>query len=224
VSLTLGITTATGRVEVAVGTPGHPLAAIALDPDRRHTETLAPAIRAATRLAGVQLGDLARVAVDAGPGLFTGLRVGVATAKALGAALSIPVVPCSSLDLLAHPHREWGRPLAAVVDARRGEVFWAVYRPGEGPVPNGPPRVGSPAAVAAALAGAGPSLLVTGNGARRYLAGRDLDLAPPEFDHPSAAAVLDLSATRPALAPEQVVPVYLREADVRIGWEQRGTG
>lgn len=221
---TLAIATATGQVGVAVSGPGGLAGAVTLRAGRRHGETLAPAIRQLTGLAGVELRSVERVAVDVGPGLFTGLRVGVATAKALGSALDIPVVPVSSLDILAHPHRGAGRPVAAVVDARRGEVFWALYEPVDGRmVAVTDAATVAPDALAERLSGLPADLLLTGDGARRYFAagpGR-FHVAPEEFDHPSASVLLALSAERTALPAEKVTPTYLRGADVRIGWEQR---
>jgi tRNA threonylcarbamoyladenosine biosynthesis protein TsaB len=189
---------------------------------RRHAEVLVPAIEACSQQAGLALPELERVAVDTGPGLFTGLRVGVATAKALASALGVPVVACSSLDLLAHPHRQHGSLVASVVDARRGEVFWALYRPSDGRMlAVNEPAVASPAALADALAAVGPVLL-TGDGARRYAAQLSgFPIAVPEHDHPTAAALLDLAATRPALDTDKVTPTYIRGADVRIRWEKR---
>jgi tRNA threonylcarbamoyladenosine biosynthesis protein TsaB len=217
--LTLAIATATPQVSVAIGAPDGVIGAIHLKQGRRHGETLAPAIQSLTGLAGVALTDVRQIAVDAGPGLFTGLRVGVATAKALGAALDVPVVPCSSLDILAHPHRRAGRPVASVVDARRGEVFWALYQPtADGMVAVTEPAVATPDAVAGAL-GEHAGVLITGDGARRYLIGRSLEVLPDDFDHPSAVVLLELAGTRPALPAEKVTPTYLRDADVRIGWE-----
>ena len=219
--LTLAVATATGQIGVAFGGPDGVIAALSVRAGRRHGETLAPAIQSLLGLTGLALSDVDLIAVDQGPGLFTGLRVGLATAKALGAALGVPVVPCSSLDLLAHPHRGAGRPVASIVDARRGEVFWALYEP----VAGGMTAVSEAAAVdpdvlAEKLAEVGSALL-TGDGARRFFAGRGFDVAPEEFDHPSAAVLIELAQTRPALAPEKVQPLYLRGADVRIGWEER---
>ena len=216
----LAIATATARVSVAIGSPGDVVGVIDLEQGRRHGETLAPAIEALTRLTGTGLAEVEQIALDAGPGLFTGLRVGVATAKALGSALNIPVVPCSSLEILAHPHRRAGRPIAAVVDARRGEVFWCLFKPtGDEVVAVTEPAVARPEEVVGAL-GAEPGVLATGDGARRYLAGSAVEVAPAEFDHPSARVLLELAAGRPALPAEKVIPTYLRDADVRIGWEQ----
>lgn len=219
-TVTLAIATATPQVGVALAGPDGVMASLHLRAGRRHGETLVPAIAHLCELAGVTLAGVDRVAVDTGPGLFTGMRVGVATAKALGAALGVDVVPCSSLDLLAHAHRGAGRVVASVVDARRGEVFWALYEP----VPDGmaaltDPAADPPDAVAARLPA---GVLLSGDGARRYFAGSPgLEVAPEEFDHPSAVALAQLADSRPALPAEKVTPLYLRDADVRIGWEQR---
>ncbi|HWE55155.1 MAG TPA: tRNA (adenosine(37)-N6)-threonylcarbamoyltransferase complex dimerization subunit type 1 TsaB [Acidimicrobiales bacterium] len=217
-TVTLAIVTSTPQVAVALANEDGLMATFALRAGRRHGETLAPAIRSITGLAGIELRDVERIAVDTGPGLFTGLRVGVSTAKALGSALDRPIVGVSSLDILAHPLRLLGRPVASVVDARRGEVFWALYEPvADAMVAVREPTVAAPDE----LAGLGPDVLLTGDGARRYADMWSSPVAPPEFDHPSASVLAGLSFDRPAWSPEKVTPTYLRGADVRIGWEQR---
>lgn len=100
---------------------------------RAHAELLAPAIEEVCAVSGCAVSDIGTIAVDVGPGLFTGLRVGVATAKALAQALSIGVLGVCSLDILAAAARDRigagpGRPVLSVIDARRGEVFVASYR------------------------------------------------------------------------------------------------
>jgi tRNA threonylcarbamoyladenosine biosynthesis protein TsaB len=220
--LTLAIVTSTPQVSVALGSADGLISTMAVRSGRRHAEVLVPAIEACFEQAGLAVPDLELVAVDTGPGLFTGLRVGVATAKALASALGIGVVSCSSLDLLAHPHRQDGSLVASVVDARRGEVFWALYRPSDGRMlAVNEPAVASPAALADALAVRG-TVLLTGDGARRYAAElAAFPIAVPEHDHPTAPALLDLAATRPALDTDKVTPTYIRGADVRIHWEKR---
>ena len=122
---------------------------------RAHAELLAPAIEEVCAISGCTVADVDQLAVDIGPGLFTGLRVGVATAKALAQALGIGVLGVSSLDVLAAGAAERFRPggaarVVSVVDARRGEVFAASYRFDEaaGPAGDGPfvgdPFVGDP--------------------------------------------------------------------------------
>jgi tRNA threonylcarbamoyladenosine biosynthesis protein TsaB len=231
VTITLGIATATPQVGVALGNEDGVVASLHLRQGRRHGELLACAIESLTELAGVDLAQVDQIAVDTGPGLFTGLRVGVATAKALASALDLPVVACSSLDILAHAHRHAGVRVASVVDARRGEVFWARYRPAGTGAPfmlgETEPEVIDPAGLATLLASVteGGRLLVCGDGARRYarlLAPHPgLIITGPEYDHPSAEILVDLAGSCPALSADKVAPTYIRGPDVRIGWEQR---
>jgi tRNA threonylcarbamoyladenosine biosynthesis protein TsaB len=147
----------------------------------------------------------------------------------MASALQLPLAGCSSLDLLAHPHRRDGRLVASVIDARRGEVFWALYEPVEGSVRRiAGPSVRAPAELAGELsevAGRRRGLLVTGDGARRYAAELSgcalIEVAPPEFDDPSPDVLASLAPGIVPVRPEELEPLYLRGADVRIGWERR---
>ena len=133
----LAFDTATDVISVAIGRDGEPLGALQLACGREHAERLVPAIRGLADDTGVGLDRLAAIAVGVGPGRFTGLRVGVTTAKVMAQALSIPVVGVDSLDLIAYPLRHTRRDVVAVIDAKRREVFWARYRP----VPGGLERL-----------------------------------------------------------------------------------
>jgi tRNA threonylcarbamoyladenosine biosynthesis protein TsaB len=219
----LAIATATSQVGVALGNGADPIASLHVRRGRRHAELLAPAIETLTRMAGISTQQISRIAVDIGPGLFTGLRVGVATAKALAAALDLPIVGCSSLELLAYPHHRQDRPVAAVVDAKRGEIFWSLWRPGEAEAAG--PMVSAPDALVSAIRATPGEVLAVGDGARRYadtlVTVPGLELAEPAFDHPSAVVLLELAATRPSVPLDEITPRYLRGADVRIGWSQR---
>ena len=123
--LILGIESATGRVGCAIGGHEGVRASVQATRERRHAELLAPQIQAACAHADVSLRDLGAVAVDVGPGLYTGLRVGVTTAITMAHALRVPMVAVTSLDLVAYPLRHTGRTIAVMIDARRGEVFHA---------------------------------------------------------------------------------------------------
>ncbi|MGH9076395.1 MAG: tRNA (adenosine(37)-N6)-threonylcarbamoyltransferase complex dimerization subunit type 1 TsaB [Acidimicrobiales bacterium] len=230
----LGIDTATAVVSAAIGGPGGLVGSWSVNSGRRHGETLAPGLRFLCQATGVALAGIEVVAVDLGPGLFTGLRVGLATARALVSALGIAAVGFTSLELLAHPLRHQPRLVAAVVDAGRHEVFWARYRPGPaGCEEIAPPALITPGALGPALAALGEEVLVVGDGGRRYRddvmasaaaagagVGR-LGFADPALDAPSAATAVGLAASRPPLSGPQILPVYLRQADVRIGWSER---
>jgi tRNA threonylcarbamoyl adenosine modification protein YeaZ/tRNA threonylcarbamoyl adenosine modification protein YjeE len=138
--LILGIETATERVSVAVGGHEGVIGLFEVTKGRRHVETLVPAIEFVLQQADIDLEEISVVAVDVGPGLFTGMRVGLAAAKAIALALRIPMIGISSLDLLAFPSRHSDRVVVPVVDARKGEVFYAMYRQ----VPGGLQQVAEP--------------------------------------------------------------------------------
>lgn len=229
--LLLAIDTSTPRVTVALGRDGRVLGEVSLDGDRRHAEQLAPAIRYLAGQLGIRLPQLAAVAVGLGPGLFTGLRVGITTARTMAQSLRIPVVGVPSLDLIAYPLRHSPRLIVAVMDARRGEVFSATYRPVPGGVVRlGEYEVGPASAVAAELEASGAEALVAGDGALAYrseLAGAEhAEVLGPGSAYPSAAALVELASARyereEFAAPDDVHPLYLRRSDAEIEWDRLG--
>lgn len=156
-TVVLAVESATDAAGVALVDEHGVLASMRVGRGRRHVETIAPGVQAVCRYADVPLTEVAGVAVDVGPGLFTGLRVGIATAKGLAYGLDVPMVAVSSLRLLADGAASSLVPgscstVVAAVDARRQEVFWASY-PLTGPAADdageetgagSPPRAGSP--------------------------------------------------------------------------------
>ena len=129
--LVLAVETATDLSGCALVDETGLLAEVRLLMGRRHAESVAPQMRFVCEQAGVSFSDVDAVAVDVGPGLYTGLRVGLAAAQALAFALGVGVVEVSSLAALAcGVGSTWGagthsRYVLSVIDARRGEVFWA---------------------------------------------------------------------------------------------------
>lgn len=165
--LLLGLDTATPAVTVALHDGAQPLAQLVTVDAHRHAELLAPAIAKLIADAGASQGDLTGIAVGVGPGPYTGLRVGVVTARVLGSAFGIPVYGICSLDVIAadaasQASGESTRPAGdflVATDARRRELYWARYdrtaRRLSGPdvcVPAAIPDRGLPAA------GEGPRL------------------------------------------------------------------
>lgn len=226
--LILGIESATSQVGCALGGPDGLLASAHTVRPRRHAESLAPQIQFVVDQAGIAMADIGAIAVDVGPGLFTGLRVGITTAMSLAYALKIRVVTSTSLRLLASAAAVDDRDIVAVVDARRGEVFHARYRPSpSGLVEVTAPAVSSPSDLATDLNTDGSEMLFVGDGARAYIevfeALPGVDLAPPAFDRPSAAALAELAhpiAERgDMISPIDVAPLYLREPDAKPNWE-----
>jgi tRNA threonylcarbamoyl adenosine modification protein YeaZ len=191
--LILVIDTATPAVTAAVvrrddSAPDAPLDVLAerVTVDARaHAERLAPNVVGALADAGIAAADLNAVVVGCGPGPFTGLRVGMATAAAFGHALGIPVYGVCSLDGIGI---ETSGEVLVVTDARRREVYWARYRDG---VRVAGPAVNAPADVEGAVdAFAGPPMYPTPTGLVR--------------------AVGDFSAE-----PAPLVPLYLRRPDAK---------
>lgn len=220
--LILGIEAATASTGCAVGDRDGVRASVRVAGDRRHAEMLAPQISAVCEQAGVSLRDVAAVAVDVGPGLYTGLRVGVTTAMTIASALRVNMVGVTSLDLVAFPVRHTSRTITAVIDARRGEVFWARYRPVPGGVQRvSEPAVSSPEAVAAEIMAAGDEVLLAGDGALRYRSAfdsiRGAEIADRTFACPSAESLVHLACARALreehVPPEQIRPLYLRRPD-----------
>lgn len=192
---------------------------------QRHTEQVAPAVVELLAEAGITAADLDAVAVDHGPGLFTGLRVGLATAVSLAAVLDLPVVTARSTDLVAQAACELGLrgTLAVAVDARRGEVFAATYELSGVATESSPIRCLEPEAFAALAAGCD---LIAGDGAQRYadrLRGREV-LGDPL--RPSAAVLarvgVDLLAAGATQAATEVQALYLREPDAVANFAVRG--
>jgi tRNA threonylcarbamoyladenosine biosynthesis protein TsaB len=230
--LILGVETATQQVGCAIGGHEGVLASFHAARGRRHAETLVPAIDFVRQHARIDLGEISAVAVDLGPGLFTGLRVGIATAKAIAHALRVPMVGVPSLDLLAFPVRFSTRLVAAVVDARRGEVFWAFYRQVPGGVQRVTPhQVGDPDDLASELLASGDDCLLVGDGARRYAdrfedAAR-IELGDQGLSHPSADSLVQLAHARALreefVNPWELEPLYLRRPDAEINWQTRAS-
>ena len=134
--IVLGIDTATDVVSVAVVDGEVVLAASELRSERRHAEDVTPMIDFVVKRAGLGLNELAAIAVNVGPGLFTGMRVGIASAQALAYALSLPLVGVDGLAAMAAAvpaatasHVDIVVP---TIDARRSEVAWATYRVNSG--------------------------------------------------------------------------------------------
>lgn len=196
----LALDTATPAVTVAVADGDTVLAHRCTVDARRHGELLAPTIASVLAEAGIDRRSLTQVAVGVGPGPFTGLRVGLVTARTLGAVLDIPVVGVCTLDALALQSGLDGE-FRVVTDARRQQVYWAAYTTDGGLHRVDGPRVDAPADVA----WDGPA---AGVGASIYAESFPGHCGP---DHPSAADLCRwVVRGLPLLAPD---PLYLRRPD-----------
>jgi tRNA threonylcarbamoyladenosine biosynthesis protein TsaB len=184
-----------------------------------HAAELMPAIARTMDEATLKWEDLDAIAVGVGPGTFTGLRIGIATARALAHARDLDVRTVSSLKALAEP-LDADRARLPLIDARRGEIFAALYGP-EGE--QWPPFVAPPDAVAERVAKAFPAAekpIAAGDGSVKF---RD-DLEAVGVEVPSdesglhvvrALSICRLAQQGPATPPEAVLPDYLREPDAQ---------
>ena len=232
--IVIGIETSTPQTSVAIGSEQGIVAQMSVA-GRARQEAAAPALQQLLRWSGTDLAKVGGVAVGVGPGLFTGLRVGVETAKTLAQVLGVPIVGLTSLDVVAVAVRHSPGRICAVIDGRRGEVFWSLYEP----VPGGVVRetehaVDTPDRLIAELLAVPGDVLLVGDGAilyrheiERELGGR-VGFASATHAHPQAAQLVELAAPR-FLREEHdrlfdVVPVYLRKSDAEIAWDQRARG
>jgi tRNA threonylcarbamoyladenosine biosynthesis protein TsaB len=231
--IVLGLDTATPATAVALLDDARPDAAS----ERRHEPAAGERPGHAAQLlalaaelldaAGLRFADVDRIAVGLGPGTFTGLRIGVATARALaqgGGAELVGVSTLRALALAAEPGAPAGTGVLAVVDARRGEAFAAGWRAG---APVLAPAALAPAALAARVAQAGGAWLAVGDGALRFrteLEAAGCTVAPDDAaQHAVSAGAICALGRRaaPAVARDLVVPDYLRLPDAVLARDRR---
>ncbi|MFR9774731.1 tRNA (adenosine(37)-N6)-threonylcarbamoyltransferase complex dimerization subunit type 1 TsaB [Micromonospora sp. MS34] len=177
---------------------------------RAHGELLAPQVDAVLADADVRPVDLTAIVAGLGPGPFTGLRVGLVTAATMGQVLGIPTYGVCSLDGIGHPAAA-GEPVLAASDARRREVYWAVYD-GAGQRIAGP-NVDAPAVAAERARGLAVTVAV-GDGAHRYADVFGLPVrSEPRYPDATALAVLAAERIRAGAPGEALTPLYLRRPD-----------
>jgi tRNA threonylcarbamoyladenosine biosynthesis protein TsaB len=201
-----------GRIE-----PGH-------DGRPRHSQVLLGEIeRSIDAVGGWERID--RIAVGVGPGSFTGLRIGIATARGLAQAREIPIAPVGSLSVLARgiSAQGRGRPALPVIDARRGEVFAALFE--DAGAELWPPFAASPDELAKRLRELPRLPLAAGDGALRFaeeLEAAGATVAPPDDPVHRIAArhVCSVGEAAVEAKPDQIQPLYLRPPDAKR-WLER---
>jgi tRNA threonylcarbamoyladenosine biosynthesis protein TsaB len=197
--LLLAFDTSTPAVTVALHDGTAVVAERTVVDARRHGELLAPGIAHVLAATGTSASDLTALAVGVGPGPFTGLRIGLMTARALSEALAIPVTGVCSLDILAAAVSS-AEPFVVATDARRKEVYWATYDRDSVRIDG--PRVDKPADVE----WRGPAY---GAGALMYPTDF-IDARQPDLPSAGVLAQLVASGTAIVLPPD---PLYLRRPD-----------
>lgn len=208
----LSIDTASELASVALSREGRVVAESAWRCQRNHTVELLPAIEKLLTQGGARMSDLTAVFVCAGPGMYTGLRVGVSVAQGLARALGLPALAVGRLELDAYPHAAFDGPVVAVHRAGRGELAWASYQ-GNSWRELSPPRLSRPEELASSLA---KGTLVVGEvdeTLAELLEGRAVAVhAPAAEGRARSLAELGFARLRAGTAAEPALlrPVYLR--------------
>jgi tRNA threonylcarbamoyl adenosine modification protein YeaZ len=219
----VAIETATPACAMALRTSDGVERSLIVADERHHTEALTPGLQQLLVDAHLLAKDIDRVVVDRGPGLFTGLRVGLATAVGLALGANAELVGVTSLEVLALGAKGAGVSglVLCAVDARRGEIFVQSFDLDGGVVALDEPSVSLPRLVIDAWMKRSTPLTLTGDGVARYEAAfRELSAAS-FFEQlvPSPLEALRLGATRTARS--EVTPLYLREADAVANFSMR---
>lgn len=222
------IDTATSASSVAITVDGALLSECFANPERKHSASLMRILDQTLGDAGLSIEDMQVIAVTVGPGSFTGLRVGIATAKGLALATGVPLVGISTLAMLAMNLPHAALPVCPMLDARKNEVYTALFRCHEYPEQLAPERVIKPADFLETIRE--PTLFL-GSGALRYrelLRNRlgDKALFAPAHCHELRASAGALLAARSisageALSPAELVPVYLRQSEAELALNSR---
>lgn len=219
----LAIETATPSCAIGLVTSSGDEFAFVAEDERHHTEALTPGIRELLARASLSAKAVDRVVVDRGPGLFTGLRVGIATAIGFALGASADLVGVTSLELLARGAHASGvrGTLVSCVDGRRGELFVQTFALGDAVEEVDGPVVAVANDVVATWMERGDAVTLTGDGVVRY---RD------EFERASRFTLFDqlvpptseaLRLGRERSPVEAIVPLYLRESDAVANFSTR---
>jgi tRNA threonylcarbamoyladenosine biosynthesis protein TsaB len=229
----LAVDGATADAVVGVSADGEVIreASIGPGPDGRprHSRVLLPEIERSVEAAG-GWDRIERIAVGIGPGSFTGLRIGISTARALAQAREIPIAPVGSLAALArgiysHPDGQ-GRLALPVIDARRGEAFAALLE--EAGTELWRPFVAPPDQLAERVRALDQPPLAAGDGALRFAAELEAvgaTVAPPDdpIHRIAARHVCAVGESAVEESPDQIQPLYLRPPDAKK-WLERDRG
>lgn len=218
--LLLALDTATEKGSLALAENDRLLGEYFLHSPGTYLERLLPTLDELLRATGRNLKEVEAIAVSQGPGNFTGLRIGLATAKGLAWALSCPLVPVPTLEALAAPFPFQPHPIAVLMDAKREEVYLGLFNcHGELPQPLTEPQrlpvTALPSRLQPPMLLTGPGLDAYGDFLEKHLS-PEISWAPPEMRHPRAATIARLGRLRLEQGltafPQQLTPTYLRPA------------
>lgn len=227
----LAIDTATQVSSVAVASADKLAAELTMQAKLTHSETLMPHIKEVLRMANVRKEQLEGIAVSIGPGSFTGLRIGLAAAKAMAYALDLPIVGVSTLKALAYHYPVPGLRIVSLLDAQKGNAYSESYEWEKGTLTVvNPVEVLPIAEILAECAESGRETVVLGDIAARRIRGKvdlpaNVTVAPAHLVMPRAACVAMLGLQELAAGHIDNVmnmePVYIRRSEAEVLWEKR---
>lgn len=219
----LALDTSTSRLSVAVCGDGEPYCEISLEVKAGHAGILLGIIDEALAKAGTPRDGLDLVAVGLGPGSFTGLRIGIATARGLSDGLGLPIAGVPTMDAMASGVMPCPMQVATVIDARKGEVFCSVYDT-SGRAVHGPVNI-LPESIFKLISG---DTLFVGNACAVYRVafmdalGGKYHEAPRHLWHPRASVIAALACGSEKRTPGGgVLPIYVRESDAQLTLRRR---
>lgn len=224
----LGIESATPVAAVAVAGDGAILAERMVFNQRTHSVNLLPMIKSVLEESGVGKQGLTGIAVSGGPGSFTGLRIGMSTAKSLAQVLGLNVVGISTLSSLAYPLAGRGCYICPVLNARKNEVYSAVYDNKDVLTTLAGPMAVSPEKLVQILLNLGGPVIFAGDGVSQYAEdfkaslGQLAGFAPAMSNYPRGAAVAELGLAAfsegRGVAPADLCPEYIRPSEAEVIW------
>lgn len=227
----LAIDTATQVSSVAVASADKLAAELTMQAKLTHSETLMPHIKEVLRMANVRKEQLEGIAVSIGPGSFTGLRIGLAAAKAMAYALDLPIVGVSTLKALAYHYPVPGIRIVSLLDAQKSNAYRESYEWEKGTLTVvNPVEVLPLAEILAECAESGRETVVLGDIAARRIRGKvdlpaNVTVAPAHLVMPRAACVAMLGLQELAAGHTDNVmnmePVYIRRSEAEVLWEKR---
>ena len=228
--LILAIDTATLVSSVAVASEDRLLAELTTETRLTHSETLMPHIKEVLEIAGVTKDKLDAIAVSIGPGSFTGLRIGLAAAKAMAYALNIPVLAVPTLEAMAARFPVHGVKVCALMDAQKGNVYRALYEWGDGAPKCLKPIEVLPFDTAIEQCGEeiSPVVLmgdIVKKKAAKLVLPKNVQIAPPPMIMPRAAETAFLGLRRLSSGDTdnlmELEPLYVRRSEAEELWEAR---
>jgi len=228
----LGIEAATPVASVAVATEGKILSERMINNQRTHSVNLLPMIRDTLIDCGIDRQELSGIAVSIGPGSFTGLRIGMSTAKTLAQVLNLPVAGIPTLDVLAYPLSGLAGLICPVLNARKSELYAAVYSWENGcQVCLKPAFAAGAKQLAELLLPYRQQVTFLGDGLPEYkaeisnLLGDLARFAPECISFPRGAVVAEIGLAKitagDSESPMDLLPEYVRKSEAEIKWQER---